>query len=85
MNKTSRTPEPDESLLILEPWTSVQAMKAIKATYAADIDPEVVGDMRDALKKIANEPLGKPEASHREVLAACVEIARAALAKARLP
>jgi hypothetical protein len=36
-----------------------------------------------ALERIANEPIGPPEASAAEVLAAVVEIARAAIARTR--
>jgi hypothetical protein len=40
-------------------------------------------EMQEALDTIANKPIGHPEASAAQVLAQIVEIARAALAKAK--
>lgn len=39
-------------------------------------------ELLEALKRIAFEPIGHPEASHQEVLDGVVHIARAAVAKA---
>ena len=47
------------------------------------LDPAAYRECVDVLDTIANKPIGHAEASHREVLDAVVDIARAALAKAR--
>lgn len=76
-------------------WITAKGLEALRAADLAQPkepevhprhqrtsrDAETIKELRAALERIANDPLGAPEATPQMVLSDCVRIARAALAR----